>query len=276
MTPWRLEQLWRVYLTAAEQLTRDLEIDRIHNVADPSQSVFGDQVTLDLQKFLEGLPTRYLRTHSEDEIRHQMGLLEHAKSSGVVVEIKRHVDAWQALVLAKDHPGLFSKICGALASAGMNIVKAEAASNVEGVVVDEFRFADPLRTLELNPSEVDQLRLTLERVVRGTVQVEDLLKRRRAPVRPSRGSRIQPTVRFNQQASDSSTLIDFIGEDRPGLLYDLTAAMSQTGCNIEVVMIDTEAHKALDVFYVTKGGEKLTEDEEETLRAALLEAALRA
>jgi [protein-PII] uridylyltransferase len=185
------------------------------------------------------------------------------------------VDAWQALVLAKDHPGLFSKICGALASAGMNIVRAEASSNASGLVVDEFRFADPLRTLELNPTEVEQLQLTLERVVRGTVQVEDLLRRRRAPARPSRGSRIQPLVRFNQQASDGSTLIDFVGEDRPGLLYDLTAAMSQAGCNIEVVMIDTEAHKALDVFYVTKFGEKLTESDEDQLSTALLEAAVR-
>jgi [protein-PII] uridylyltransferase len=158
----------------------------------------------------------------------------------------------------------------------MNIVKAEAASNVEGVIVDEFRFADPLRALELNPTEVDQLRLTLERVVRGKVLVEDLLLRRRAPARPSRGARIQPVVRFNQQASDSSTLIDFIGEDRPGLLYDLTSAMAASGCNIEVVMIDTEAHKALDVFYVTKDGKKLSEADEDQLRTALLDAAVRA
>ncbi len=275
MTPWRLEQLWRVYLAGAEQLTRDLEIDRIHNVEDPNHTLFRERVTPELREFLEGLPTRYLRTHLEADIRHQIELVRNVKTAGAAVEIRRQVDAWQALVLAKDQPGLFSKICGALASAGMNIVKAEAASNVDGVVVDEFRFADPLRALELNPTEVDQLRLTLERVVRGSVQVEELLRRRRTPTRPSRGSRIQPVVRFNQQASDSSTLIDFVGEDRPGLLYDLTAAMSQAGCNIEVVMIDTEAHKALDVFYVTKQGDKLTESDEDELRVALLEAAVR-
>ena len=47
-----------------------------------------------------------------------------------------------------------------------------------------------------------------------------------------------------------------MAQDRPGLLYDLASAISSQGCNIEVVLIDTEAHKAIDVFYVTAGGRK--------------------
>lgn len=84
-----------------------------------------------------------------------------------------------------------------------------------------------------------------------------------------------PSVRFNQDASESATLIDFIGEDRPGLLYELTSAMAEAGCNIEVVMIDTEAHKAIDVFYVTKAGDKLSEADQETLHSQLIEIATR-
>ena len=174
-----------------------------------------------------------------------------------------------------DRPGLFGMICGALASFGMNIAKAEAAANAAGIAVDQFRFSDPLRTLELNPGEVDQLRWTIERVIQNVMPVKDLLKRRRPVPRPSRGARILPVVRFNQEASDSATLIDFVGEDRPGLLYELTSAMSEAGCNIEVVMIDTEAHKAIDVFYVTKSGNKLSEEDQDNLHAQLIEIATR-
>ena len=63
-----------------------------------------------------------------------------------------------------------------------------------------------------------------------------------------------------------------VAQDRPGLLYDLASAISSAGCNIEVVLIDTEAHKALDVFYVTAGGKKLLAGLQATLSENLLKA----
>ena len=46
--------------------------------------------------------------------------------------------------------------------------------------------------------------------------------------------------------------------------------MSSAGCNIEVVLIDTEAHKAIDVFYVTSDTRKLTEEQQEKLLSQLV------
>jgi [protein-PII] uridylyltransferase len=71
-----------------------------------------------------------------------------------------------------------------------------------------------------------------------------------------------------------ATLVEIYAEDRPGLLYDLARAISGAGCNIEVVLIDTEAHKALDVFYVSVNGQKLDEALENKLKADLLKACL--
>ena len=169
---------------------------------------------------------------------------------------------------------LIISLCGALASFGMNIVKAEAFSNASGLAVDVIRFVDPMRTLELNPGESERLEWTMSCVVRGSIEVRDLLKRRRQSRPLSSGSRILPRVRFNNEASDSSTLIDFVGEDRPGLLFDLAKIFSSHNCNIEVVMIDTEAHKALDVFYVTQDGAKLGEKVQEQLRGEMMQAAM--
>jgi [protein-PII] uridylyltransferase len=269
MTPWRLEQLWRVYLMGLDQLTRELNSDRIH---EPAQPGWPEDLSAGMTEFLTGLPKRYLRTHTREQIEQHYRLAEKSKREGAAIEVAREAGAYVLTVLAHDHRGLFSSLCGTLASFGMNIVKAEAASNAHGCILDLIRFTDPLRTLELNPSEIHRLEWTVDCVMKGTIAVTDLLKRRRPVRRPTSDAVIAPAVRCDNDASDSATLIDFTGEDRPGLLYDLTSAISALGCNIEVVMIDTEAHKALDVFYVTWRGGKLNSDLQDRLKNALIAA----
>lgn len=269
MTPWRLEQLWRVYSTGLEQLTRELQTDRIHGI----DLLPPEERSPELIQFLEGLPTRYLRTHSLEEIHHHCSLARRYATLGAAVEVTSHKGYYLATILAPDKQGLFANMSGALASFGMNIVKAEAFANAQGMALDQFRFIDPLRSLELNPTEVDRLRRTLERVILGTEDVHLLLKRRRPAPRPSRGARVLPLFRFNNDASEVATLVDFVGEDRPGLLYDLASAFASAGCNIELVLIDTEAHRALDVFYVTRDCRKLDESAQDELRQALIHVA---
>ncbi len=267
MSPWRLEQLWRVYAMGSEQLNRELVTNRVHAAATD------DTInSRELDHFLEGFPTRYLRTHTPGEIHRHLQLYAAAGRGGTGIEIEHRGGAYLMAVVARDHPGLFASLCGALASFGMNIVKAEASSNAAGYVLDVIRFTDPNRTLELNPSEIDRLEQTLKNVLTGSAHAADLLKRRRPAPRPARHAAIHPVIRFDNQASDSCTLIDFVGEDRPGLLYALASALSQAGCNIEVLMIDTQAHKALDVFYVTRAGAKLDDATQERLRTDLLQA----
>jgi [protein-PII] uridylyltransferase len=61
-----------------------------------------------------------------------------------------------------------------------------------------------------------------------------------------------------------------VAQDRPGLLYDLARAISEAGCNIEVVLVNTEAHKALDAFYLTHSGGAVPVGVRGALRESLL------
>jgi [protein-PII] uridylyltransferase len=263
MTPWRLEQLWQVYLLANEELTRELQTERIRQASgvSPEQALF-----------LEGLPMRYLRTHSQADIEAHFTLARQLESRRVAIEIAHERSVYHLTLLTKDRPGLFASVAGAISSFGLNIVKAEAFSNATGIVVDTFSFADPHRTLELNPSEVDRLRGIVRRIVEGTQDADRLLRGRPKPLLPTRAARLKPRVAFRNDASEVATLVEIYAEDRPGLLYDLARAISGAGCNIEVVLIDTEAHKALDVFYVSANGHKLDEALEHKLKADLLKA----
>jgi len=264
MTPWRMEQLWRVYLMAYEELTRELATERIHDAAG---------MPVERARFLEGLPTRYLRTHTPEEIDAHFALAQQLASRPVAVEILHERGFYKLTLLTKDRPALFASVAGAISSFGLNILKAEAFSNASGMVVDTFTFADPHRTLDLNPPEMDRLRGVVRKVVEGKQDADKLLRGRPKPFLSSR-VKIRPRVSFKDDASDGATLIEIVSEDRPGLLYDLANAISLAGCNIEVVMIDTEAHKALDVFYVTHQGHKLAEELQSELKSELLAACI--
>jgi [protein-PII] uridylyltransferase len=258
MTPWRLEQLWSVYLLAHAELTKSLHAERIHE-AEGARAAF-----------LEGLPVRYLRTHSDSEIEGHMALARQLESRPVAIEIAHERGIYKLTLLTRDHPGLFSSVAGAISSFGLSILKAEAFSNAHGIVVDTFTFSDPHRSLELNPPEVDRLRGIVRKVVEGKLDAAQLLRGRPKALLPSRGARFEPRVRLDNSASATATLIEIVTEDRAGLLYDLTRAISAAGCNIDVVLIDTEAHRALDVLYVTAGsGGKLNEALCEELRTSL-------
>jgi [protein-PII] uridylyltransferase len=261
LTPWRSQQLWRLYLVAHRELTRELETERIQA---PTLEAPGKAT------FLEGFPVRYVRTHSAAEIDAHLALEQRSRERGVAVEIAKLNGLYQVTLVAQDRPSLLACIAGALSGFGLNILNAEGFSNRHGTLLDTFVFSDPLRTLELNPPEMDRLRLTLERVTLGKLDASSLLRNRPKPAPPSRGARITPSVCFDQEASDSATLIQIVAQDRPGLLYDLARTISAAGCNVELILIDTQAHKALDVFYVTAEGKKLSPARQAGLQESLL------
>jgi [protein-PII] uridylyltransferase len=260
MTPWRLDRLWEAYRVTHQELVRELETDRILSVPQelpPSSD------------FIKGFPVRYLRTHSPAEIQAHVELEELSRSAGVAVRIERSSGVYSATLVATDATGLFASLAGAISSFGMDIVKAEAFSNAHGLILDTFLFADPKHTLELNPQEIERLQYTLEQVTVGKLDVRKLLEGRAAPLKHRRRI-VASKVHFDGRACDTATLVEIVAEDRPGLLYDLASTFSAAGCNIDVVLIDTEGHTAIDVFYIAFQGAKLTPAQEKALENQLL------
>ncbi len=259
MTPWRKQLLWKLYSQTYTELTRELSarIKQPEVATNPA-----------LVQFLEGLPPRYLRTHSEEEISEHLRMEREGGHRGVHVSLKKSA-AWVLTVVAGDRPYLFSSTAAALSSFGFNILKAEAFGNARGTVIDTFSFADPARNLDLNPAEKDDVVRTVTRAIRGEISVDNLLKRR-PKTKPDHRAIAASRVNVDNQASSSATLIEMAAQDRPGLLYDISAVISKRGANIEVVLVDTEAKRAIDVFYVTRAGAKLRDEEAKELADAIL------
>lgn len=261
LIPWRMEQLWRTYLVAQRELMRELETDRIQDL--PQSLPAGAE-------FLKGFPVRYLRARTAGEIEAHLRLYELSRPTGVAVQIERLEGAYKLTVVARDIPFLFASLAGAITSFGLDILKAEAFSNSKGLVLDTFVLADPQRTLELNPPEIERLEDLIRRVGLGKTDARRLL-RNRAQADPKKRS-FDPQVRFDSEACETATLVEIVTEDRSGLLYGLATVFSSTGCNIDVVLIDTKGKRAIDVFYVAHEGGKLSPELQAALREKLVAA----
>ena len=260
MTPWRLERLWRAYSATREELTRELETDRIQ------------QLPADLPgraDFLKGFPVRYLRARTAAETAAHLQLYELSRPTGVAVQLDEIEGAYRLTVVGRDRPFLFASFAGAISSFGLDILKAEAFANSGGIILDTFVFADPKRMLQLNPPEVERLLDLIRRVALGRTDAQRLM-RNRPPETKARST--PPQVRFDSEACETATLVEIIAEDRPGLLYSLATVFSSSGYNIDVVLIDTKGRRAIDVFYVAYDGHKLSPEAQERLRERLIAA----
>ncbi len=277
LTPWKAELLWRLYVAASNYLTRSLDDERVHlsagglELAERIRSLVEPAADLtQVSAFLEGFPRRYLSTHSPEEIASHFGMARRLEPDPVQSELRFRNRLHELTVLTADRPFLFAHLTGTLASWGMSIVKADAFANSAGVVLDTFRFVDLFRTLELNPPEVERFKGVLAAVLRGEMDLRQLMDRRlEFRTLPQPKVRVATEVRLDNETSTHSTLLELITQDRPGLLYEVSSTLAELGCNIEVALVDTEGQKAIDVFYLTCGRLKLDAGKQQEVERAL-------
>ena len=275
LTPWKAENVWQVYIAAENYLNRSAD-QRVHaDVNDEKLARLRSLVPLAKHKFkafLEGFPQRYLLVHTAEEIMRHMQLAEDLGSDPVMVDLKRGRHWYELTLVTKDRPFLFATLAGVLAAWGMNIVKANAFSNEAGTVVDTLYFTDRFRTLELNLSEWARFKNSVTSVLLGEADLEKMLRDRQ---RSEKGAiakvRVETKIDFDDSSSATSTLVQVIAQDRPRLLHRIASCFSAQECNIEIALIDTEGQMAIDTFYLTSGGKKLSTEHCRRVEQALVE-----
>ena len=275
LTPWKAENVWQLYMGAENYLNHsadqrvhadvnDEKLARLRSLAPVTSTKF--------KEFLEGFPQRYLLVHSAEEVMRHMLMAEELGEDPVQVELKRGRHWYELTLLTRDRPFLFAKLAGALAAWGMNIVKANAFSNEAGTVVDTLYFTDRFRTLELNLSEWERFKRSVTDVMLGQADLEKMLRDRQ---RSEKGAiakvKVETKIEFDDSSSSTSTLVQVIAQDRPRLLHRIASCLSDQECNIEIALIDTEGQMAIDTFYLTSGGKKLSSAHRAEVEKALVE-----
>ena len=270
LTPWKAELLWRLYVDTYNHLTLGYGDELIQRdqagladlVAGRPADLSESEVTL----FLEGLPRRYLQSFTRDAIYRHVRLSRDIHPDEIHVSLEQKGSAWELAVVTLDKPFLFSNISGVLASFGMDILRGNAMTSPNGLVLDIFQFTDRERFLELNPDAKDQFLHVLDEVVSGRSDVTERLRgRAQGGFHRGRAVRFAPVIHCDNQSSPRYTILDIMTGDALGLLYRISRVISQNGCDVDLVLISTEGERAIDVFHITKAGAKLSEPAEREL-----------
>ena len=276
LTSWKAENLWRLHIATSNYMDRNVDDDRVDGRTDSELlkhvASLASGATEGVRAFLAGFPQRYLKTRSPEQIARHYYLATHVDDDRVQLDFHHGLPVSEITLVSPDRAMLFATMAGALAAWGMNIVTGDAFSNAQGIVVDSFRFTDTYRTLELNPSERERFVKAIHDAMEGSSSVESMLTARRRVKRREPMVTVETSIRFENDASSHSTLLQVIAQDVPGLLRSVSLALGESGCSVEVALIDTEGETAIDVFYLTRGGRKLASEEMKDLDQELQRA----
>ncbi|MEQ3752281.1 [protein-PII] uridylyltransferase [Lentibacter algarum] len=190
-------------------------------------------------------------------------------------------DATRVCFVVADHPGIFSRMCGALALVGANIVDARTFTSKDGYATAAFWVQDAEGS-PFEASRLPRLRKMIERTLAGEVIAGEAIQTRDKLKKRERAFRVPTSITFDNEGSEIYTIIEVDTRDRPGLLYDLTRTLANSNVYIASAVIATYGEQVVDTFYVKDmfGLKFYTESKQKTLenklRTAISEGAERA
>ena len=282
----RRELLGGTDFIRAEDKQRELLAEEVKRIMPRS---FSEE---EMQAHFNSLPSRYFQINDAKEILTDLTLVhrfmhlqlsEKEEALSPIVTWHNEPDRGYTTlrVCTWDRTGLFSKTCGSLTAAGLNILAAEIASRSDGIVLDTFFVTDAKTGLLAIREERESFEKILDDVLTSeNVNLTKLIARQTAA--PSiyqslAGERIPTKIHFDNDTSETRTIIDLQAEDRVGLLYTISQALCDLEIDIHLAKITTEKGAATDSFYVTDSLENKILDPEilkqidAELRRAILE-----
>ncbi|WFU09320.1 [protein-PII] uridylyltransferase [Rhizobium sp. CB3090] len=251
----------------AEEAAKALE----KALGDWSQKDRKAYVKLHYQPYLLSVPL-------EDQIRHTQFIRQTDKSGQVLATMVR-TDSFHAIteitVLSPDHPRLLTVIAGACAAAGANIADAQIFTTSDGRALDTIHVSREF----LN--DADELRRAatigkmIEDVLAGRKRLPEVIATRTKNRRKNKAFVIPPSVTISNSLSNKFTVIEVECLDRPGLLSEITAVLSDLSLDIQSARITTFGEKVIDSFYVTDlVGQKISNENKRANITARLKAVM--
>jgi len=185
-------------------------------------------------------------------------------------------------IVTPDAPGVLATIAGALTANRVDVLGA-VLGHVDlpgGRLVTDVFYVRDLKGAAIPEDDARWRKLgaDLRQLLGGPPdpsRVAALIAQRRP--RSGMPKRVTPGVATDIRIHDDSnhaTIVEVSTRDRVGVLYAITQTLADLGLDISLAKVSTEGEKVADVFYVTRGGRRITEDAERAALVSRLRAAV--
>ncbi|WP_323786262.1 [protein-PII] uridylyltransferase [Thalassovita sp.] len=252
---------WKAVLL--RQLHRDTADALEHGLEDLNRKNRGVEARKQLREALDGWDPAALRRetgrhyppywHGLDTNTHVIiaNLLRDIPDDEVRIDLHLddNRDATRACFVMIDHPGIFSRLAGALALVGANVVDARTYTSKDGYATAVFWVQDA----DGHPYEearLPRLRQMIHKTLLGEIKTSEAMRSRDKIKKRERAFRVPTSITFDNEGSDIYTIIEVDTRDRPGLLFDLTRTLAANNVYIASAVIATYGEQVVDSFYV--------------------------
>ncbi len=154
-------------------------------------------------------------------------------------------------VAAPDRPGLFSRVAGALALQGLDIVSAAAATSAANstncmMAIEEFVVMPRLGRVP----DWDAVAEEVERAVSGRTALGARIEEKTREYARPNAPHSRPSVAVDLEASATAAVVEIRAADGVGVLYAITRALADCDLDIRSARVQTLGHEVIDSFYV--------------------------
>ena len=211
---------------------------------------------LTLAKSLRNLSAERIEIHSElDEAR----------------------DTTRICFALQDHPGIFARLAGAVALAGVNVIDARTYTSRDGFATAAFWVQGSDKGAISEPRKLARLSDIIRKTLSGELVTRQEIKSKDKIAKREKDMLVKTEVTFDNDGSDIYTIIEVDTRDRPGLLYDLMRTLADANIRISSATIATYGAQAVDTFYVKDiFGLKIRSPEKQASIASSLKSAIKA
>ncbi|MGQ3298599.1 [protein-PII] uridylyltransferase [Reyranella sp.] len=185
----------------------------------------------------------------------QAELVRGAERGKQPLAIEHRVDEERSVtevtIYTLDTHGLFARLAGAMAISGANIVDAKIFTLANGMALDTFWIQDLEGKPFDGPQRLARLAARVELALSNRLDIQrELDSQRGSWPKRDRVFTVEPRVLIDNNASDTFTVIEVNGRDRPGFLHVVTRALTRLNLQIATAHVTTYGERAVDVFYV--------------------------